>query len=433
MSSPCESPRAPLQPFVIEIQRCRICGNAALESVIDLGRQAIASLFDDGRPENQRDDLIPLEVVRCQARPGETACGFVQLRQTVSPEILYRDYGYRSGVNTTMRRHLEDLTHAVEAALPLRSGDIVVDVGANDGTTLLAYRTLGLTRVAYEPSDIRPATDDHGILYIPRVFNQQDFSTRFPDRRARVVTSIAMFYDLDDPVQFCRELYDILADDGIWVLEMNSLEVLLESNTFNVIAHERLGYYSLKTLQGLLDQTGFELIDVQFNDANGGSIRCWIRKRLDGRPLSEPQRARLAQVFEDERRKGYDDPERFAQFRQEVEGIRRDLMSLLERCRHEGRRVYGYGASTKGNVLLQYCGIGPQHLVAIADRTPQKVGRLTPGTRIRICSEEEARAARPDYLLVFPWYFLEEFLTREQSLRAQGTKFIVPFPHVQIV
>jgi len=430
--APLKQALEPAKPFVSEIQRCRICGNPHLEMVIDLGRQAIASLFDDGRPENQVDDLIPLEVVRCREQSGRTTCGFVQLRQTVSPDILYRDYGYRSGVNTTMRRHLENLTHEVEAAVGVREGDIVVDIGANDGTSLLAYRHPGIQRVAYEPSDIRPDTEDHGILYIPRVFNQRDFDERFPDRRARVVTSIAMFYDLDAPVEFCRQLRNILADDGIWVLEMNSLEVLLGSNTFNVIAHERLGYYSVQTLQYLLEQTGLELTDVQFNDANGGSIRCWIRKQRQD-PRFPRNSARIARALEDERRKGYHSSERFAQFRRDVEGIQRDLMAILESCRREGKKVYGYGASTKANVLLQYCGITPQHLVAIADRTPQKVGRLTPGTKIRICSEEEARAARPDDLLIFPWYFLDEFLTREHVLRAQGTKFIVPFPKVRIV
>jgi len=420
-------------PLLAEIPRCRICDNPNLEPVIDLGRQAVASLFDDGRGENRFDAPIPLEVVRCQARPGRRSCGFVQLRHTVAPQILYRDYGYRSGINTTMRRHLESLVREIESTLPLRDGDFVVDIGANDGTTLLAYRHPEIVRVGFEPSNVRPNQEHHGLIYIPRVFHRADVDALLPDRRARVVTSIAMFYDVDAPIQFCREVFDLLADDGIWVLEMGYLGAMLEHNSFDAICHEHLGYYSVETLHYVLEESGFELYDLQFNDANGGSMRCWIRKRLAGRTVSDEQRSRVAKALKDERDQGYHDPRRFEQFRKDVEVIRRELMGILERCRREGQRVFGYGASSKGNVLLQYCGIGPHHLVMIADRNPMKAGRLTPGTKIQIGTEAEARAARPDYLLILPWHFLAEFLEREQALRAGGTKFIVPFPQVRIV
>ncbi len=416
-----------------EIRSCRICGNGALEPVIDLGRQAIAGLFDDGRPENRLDTPIPLEVVRCLARPGHEACGFVQLAHTVPPSILYRDYGYRSGINTTMRRHLQGLVREIESRVPLGAGDLIVDIGANDGTALLAYRQEGLVKVAFEPSDVRPDAEDHGICYLPEVFSQRAFEERFRGQRAKVVTSLAMFYDVDAPRTFCREVGGILADDGVWVLEMSYLGAMLAHTAFDAICHEHLGYYSLQTLHHLMEGAGFAFHDLTFNEANGGSLRCTLVKRDAGRTVPRANQERIDRALEDERRLGYDTPALYAQFRAAVVRVREELRSLLADLQRQGRRIYGYGASTKGNVLLQYCGLGPDDLVAIADRNAAKVGRTTPGSRIPICSEEEMRRARPDYLLVLPWHFLEEFLEREATLRRAGTRFIVPLPQVRIV
>ena len=418
---------------VKEIQACRICGNAALEPVIDLGPQAVAGLFDDGRPENQLDAPLPLQVVRCRAQPGAQACGFVQLKHTVPPAILYRDYGYRSGINTTMRRHLDALVRDIEARMPLRPGDLVVDIGANDGTTLLAYRQPGLIKVAFEPSNIRPEIDGHGIEYLPTVFSRQAFEQRRPGRRAKVVTSIAMFYDVEEPLAFCREVHGLLADDGIWVLEMSYLGAMLQHTAFDAICHEHLGYYSLHTLHRLMQEAGFIMQDAAFNEANGGSVRCVMIKQAGGGAHPAAPHERVARALEDERRRGYDAPAPYAQFRAAVQRVRDELRALVAERRRHGRRMYGYGASTKGNVLLQYCGLGPEDLIAIADRNPAKIGRTTLGSRIPICSEEVMRAARPDALLILPWHFLQEFLERERPLRAAGTTFIVPLPQPRIV
>lgn len=430
------APGAVLEPWtrqVKELQACRICGSTSLEPVIDLGPQAVAGLFDDGRPENQLDAPIPLQVVRCRALPGRQACGFVQLRHTVPPAILYRDYGYRSGINTTMRRHLQGLVREIESSVPLRAGDLVVDIGANDGTTLLAYRQAGLVKAAFEPSNVRPETDDHGILYLPTVFSRRGFDERFPGRRAKVVTSIAMFYDVGTPLDFCREVEGILADDGVWVLEMSYLGAMLEHTAFDAICHEHLGYYSLQTLHRLVQAAGFAFRDVTFSGANGGSVRCTMVKRGSRPAIPAANQERIERALQEEIARGYDTPAPYAQFRAAVEQVREALRVRLAAIRQQDQRVFGYGASTKGNVLLQYCGLGPGDLVAIADRNPAKVGRTTLGSRIPICSEDQMRAAHPDYLLILPWHFLEEFLERERPLRNAGTRFIVPLPQVRIV
>lgn len=417
---------------VREISACRICGNPQLEPVINLGAQSLAGLFDDGKPQNQLDTPIPLSVIRCSQEANPKACGFVQLKQTVPPDIMFRDYGYRSGINTTMKRHLQALSQDIESKIAFRDGDIVVDIGANDGTSLRAYQHSKLTRVGFEPSDVRPEDPEHGIHYVPTFFNKESFQADFPGQRARVITSIATFYDIDDPVHFCSEIGEILSEDGIWVLEMSYWGDVLENNGFDAICHEHLGYYTLGTLQHLFRKTGFEFLDISFNSANGGSVRCTLMKTGARREIPAENRDRIAAAFHKEAEKGFHRQERHAIFRDNAEQIRSTLRDLLKTALAQGKKIYGYGASTKGNVLLQYCGIGPKHLVAIADRNPAKEGRFTLGTHIPICSEEQMRRAKPDFLLILPWHFLPEFREREKSLLSSGTKFIVPFPAVRV-
>jgi len=419
------------------IESCRICRNPSLRPVIDLGRQSLAGLFDDGRPQNQLNQPVPLEVVHCDRSARPDACGFVQLRHTVPPQIMFRDYGYRSGVNTTMRTHLQALAKEVESRIHLPAGAIAVDIGANDGTSLLAYRQPGLVRVGFEPSNAADDAERKGVRILRAFFSSdggaKEFQKHFPGRKAGVITSIAMFYDIDDPAGFCRQVDEILEEDGLWVLEMHYWGCVLETNGFDAICHEHLGYYSLEALKALFDRTGFEFYDVAFNSSNGGSVRCFLKKAGPGFRVPAENRERIEQAFRREREQRFNDPARFEEFRREAAKIQEELRRLLEQALREGKRVYGYGASTKGNVLLQYCGLESRHVVAIADRNPAKWGRTTPGTRIPICSEEELRQAKPDLLLILPWHFLPEFLEREKGLRSQGTRFIVPFPKVRVL
>ena len=214
---------------------------------------------------------------------------------------------------------------------------------------------------------------------------------------------------------------------------MSYLGAMLDHHSFDAICHEHLGYYSLATLAHLMQRAGFVFYDLAFNAANGGSLRCYLQKAASPTRVPAANRQRIQQALQEEQAKGYHDPRTFERLRRQVEEIRGGLQATLEALRRQGKRVFGYGASTKGNVLLQAARIGPQHLTAIADRNPAKVGRQTLGTAIPICSEAEMRQAKPDYLLILPWHFLDEFLERERSLRVSGTQFIVPFPRVHIV
>ncbi len=417
------------------IQACRVCGGRLLRPVIDLGSQFLAGLFDDGRPQNQLRAAVPLEVVCCD--PSSKGCGFIQLRHSVPPDLMFQDYGYRSGLNETMRRHLEQLSAEIESRLDLKAGDLVVDIGANDGTTLLAYREPGLVRFGFEPSDAAAVAERRGVRVLRSFFSSQtgaqDLQKECPGRKARAVTTVAMFYDIEDPAGFCRQIHRILAEDGLWVVELHYWGSMLETNAFDAICHEHLGYYSLNCMNRLAQTCGFRLEDVAFNSSNGGSMRCSFRK-TSGQPGPDPEaQRRIDRALADEERAAVYSPERFARFQANAVRIRSATQELVRQAAREGKSVYGYGASTKGNVLLQYCGFGPEDLAAIADRNPAKWGRRTPGTSIPICSEEEMRRAKPDLLLVLPWHFLEGFLEREKVLRAGGTRFVVAFPEPRVV
>ena len=409
------------------IERCRICGSDRLEDVIDLGSQYIASLFPVGPLAPELDQPFPLHVVRC-AEPG--ACGLVQLEHTVAPGILYDHYGYRSGTNEMMRANLAEIVHQIEEKVSLGRGDVVVDIGCNDGTLLKSYGTPGIERIGIDPSDAVKAIDSSEITVVNDFFSKGTFDLASPAKKARVVTSIAMFYDLDDPASFVKDVKSILSEDGIWVLELSYLPAMLEANAFDTICHEHLEYYSLEALGWLLTSEGLEIRAAQINDVNGGSIRAFVAHSGQRTPDEEREMKELLRA-ERELKLSTDAP--FATFRHNCSSLKRDLTSLIQEAKAKGKRVYAYGASTKGNTLLQFCGLDSTTIEKAADRNPDKWGTTTIGTGIPIVSEEEARQDRPDFFLALPWHFYESFISREKDFLDSGGRFIFPLPELRIV
>lgn len=413
---------------------CRVCGSPALTPVLSLGDQILASNFQLSPDFPPVERPIPLDLCRCNPSLDEDACGLVQLRHTVSPDLMYSAYGYRSGINQTMTEHLGGIARALEDRVTLAAGDLAVDIGANDGTLLLQYRTKGVDYVGYEPSNIRPLEPTPTIQFIHGYFTAAALKHAFGDRKARIVTSIAMFYDLEDPNTFVADVAEILAPDGLWTLELSYLPSMLTNNSFDTICHEHLEYYHLGAIEALLHRHRLVVADAELNDANGGSIRVTICHQ--GSWFSEHTagvRARIYGIRKREFELRLDTDVPYERFRTASEKIRTDLPALLLRLFSQGKKVYGYGASTKGNVILQYCGLTPKHLVAIADRNPAKWGSTTVGSQVPIISEEEMRKANPDYLLVLPWHFMEEFQRREAEFLARGGRFIVPIPEARVL
>ena len=417
---------------VIVRQSCRLCGSRSLTSIVDLGDQMLASAFVS---ETNRDRIptrkVPLELVRCNPQLDERACGLVQLRHSFPPDLMYADYWYVSGVNQTMRDALGEIASRTRDLVELHAGDVVVDIGCNDGTLLNSYGVAGLDRVGFDPAQNFAEQKDE-FLRVPTYFNANAYRAVRSAKQAKVVTSIAMFYDLEDPNQFTAEVAEILDDKGIWILQMADLPNMLRHNMFDNICHEHLCYYHLAPLERLFSGHGLKLVDVEMNFVNGSSYRLYIRK-LAGPPPTKQARERIAKVRFDEFNLALDTDAPYDAFKRNIERNKHDLLFFLTQAKHQRKQVFVYGASTKGNVLLQYCGIDTSLVPFAADRNPKKWGAKTLGTNIPIISEEEARAKQPDYFLVLPYHFLDEMLVRERAFLERGGKFIVPVPTVRVV
>lgn len=407
-----------------EISDCRLCSSARLAQVLDLGQQALTGVFP--RDRDEAVPVGPLQLCKC------LDCGLVQLRHNYDLSQLYgENYGYRSGLNQSMVRHLQQKVERLRKLVELREGDLVIDVGANDSTLLQSYPARGLELVGIDPSGPKFARfyPPH-IKLIPDFFRAQLVRQRYPGRRAKVLTSIAMFYDLERPMNFVRDVAEVLDDQGIWVFEQSYLPTMLDTSSYDTACHEHLEYYALRQVQRMLDEAGLKIVDLEFNDVNGGSFSVTAAKR-DAR---HPEVTRLVQsTLAEEHARGLDDLETFRRFSARVETHRKALVELLRRLQREGKKVLGYGASTKGNVLIQYCGIGPDLVACIAEVNEDKFGAFTPGSRIPIVSEPEARAMSPDCFLVFPWHFKAGILRREQEFLRAGGRLIFPLPSLEVV
>ena len=392
-------------------------------SVLDLGEHALTGVF----PESEGETVTtgPLELLWCRE------CGLVQLAHSYDPTEMYGgNYGYRSGLNASMRQHLLRKARGLEALVDLRPGDTVLDIGSNDGTLLGSYSVDGIRRLGIDPT-----ADRFREFYPENCDVVADFFSAKAYRSltanpARVITSIAMFYDLERPADFAREVAACLAEDGVWHFEQSYMPSMLRLTSYDTICHEHLEYYSLDVISRILREAGLDLIDVRFNGVNGGSFA--VTAAPSGSPLPR-QDVLVGWLMRQEERLGLRTLGPFSEFKERVFRHRNDLVDLVRTLRSSGASVMGYGASTKGNVLLQFCGFTPDDISAIGEVNEEKFGRVTPGSGIRIVSEQEVRDANPDYLVVFPWHFREGIVERESEYLRSGGRIIFPLPEIEIV
>ena len=350
---------------------------------------------------------------------------------TTASEMYGENYGYRSGLNQSMVSHLTDKVRYLERMVPLKAGDFVLDIGSNDATTLKAYAASGIRRVGIDPTGNKFReyyTED--IRLVPDFFSADAYRS-VATQPARIVTSIAMFYDLEDPAEFVRQIASSLRDDGVWHLEQSYMPSMLRMNSYDTICHEHLEYYSLGALEKILGQADMKIVDVTMNAVNGGSFAVTASRRANRTIPSN--NAVIDWLLAQEDRMGLGTPRPYREFEERVFRHREDLVRLVRALRADGKKILGYGASTKGNVLLQFCGFNKSDIDAIAEVNVDKFGCVTPGTHIPIVSEAEARAMRPDYFLVLPWHFKDGILRREKEYLAGGGKMIFPFPEIEIV
>ncbi|WP_405577941.1 class I SAM-dependent methyltransferase [Streptomyces sp. NBC_01190] len=413
----------------MKIDVCRICGNRSLQPVLDLGQQRLTSVFP--RTRDAEVVSVPLELVRCSPE----GCGLVQLLHTADFDLMYGEhYGYRSGLGEFMINHLRGMVTDLVALTGVGAGDLVVDIGSNDATLLRGYPTGPAGRpdlVGIDPSGEKfRALYPDGAALIPDYFSRRLFTEHYGERRAKVVTSVAVFYDLPRPMDFMQDVHDILTRDGVWLLEQSYMPAMLEATAYDVVCHEHLEYYALRQIEWMAQRVGLKVVRAELNSVYGGSLCAVLARQDSPYPVDEPALARLRAR---EAALALDTPAPYTAFAGRVDEYRDRLLDFLAASRRAGRRTIGYGASTKGNVILQFCGLTERDLPCIGEVNKEKHGAFTPGTSIPIVSQEEAKDSRPDQMLVLPWIYRDGFVQREQDFLASGGKLVFPLPVLDVV
>ncbi|MBI1823078.1 MAG: class I SAM-dependent methyltransferase [Nitrospirae bacterium] len=415
---------------LIHRNTCRVCGMPTLTKVIDLGEQHLQGSFIKLGKETPPNRKIPLVLLRCDPTKNEGACGLLQLQHSVPPKILYSSYWYRSGTNQTMRDHLKDISY--EAATLINKKDaLVLDIGCNDGT-LLKFYPKTYKKYGIDPSDVAQEIRDD-INVIQDTFPSDELNKECEGKHFDIITSIAMFYDLEDPVSFVRNIKSCLSNDGIWIFEMSYMPSMLKMNSYDTICHEHLEYYSLAVIENILKRAEMKMIKVDLNDINGGSIRCYATPIGNFKFKKNEYLLTLERLRQEEFDLELDTDKPYKHFQERINVHREALTFQLRKLKSEGKKIHVYGASTKGNTILQWCGINNAIIDFAADRNPDKYGAKTLGTEIPIVSEADSRALNPDYYLVLPWHFKKEFLEREKESLDKGIGMIFPLPAIEIV
>ena len=407
---------------------CRICNSTQLSTIMSLGEQHIAAYTPRDSDPNPVLDKFPLELIRCT----EPDCGLVQLRHSTPGDVLYERYFYRSGINETMTENLKAIAIQAISKVELQDNDIVLDIGCNDGTLLKNYQGKNLRSVGIDPAkNMAEFSKECGADIIVDYFNSKSFTDHYSDEKAKIITSISMFYDLEDPNEFVSDIVNILAKDGVWVIELKYLPTMIFQNAFDNIVHEHIEYYHFSVIEYMLKKHGLKAVDVSLNDSNGGSIRVFVKHA--NQLVDENSEKHLLDLRSSEKKLNLNTAQPYEEFFQRCKELKSKTLSFIKNEVRNGKKIHAYGASTKGNTILQYYELDEKLIDAIADRNPDKWYRKTIGTNLEIISEEKSRSLKPDYFLILPWHFLEEFREREQDFFKNGGKFIVPLPNFKII
>ena len=408
-----------------KIEKCRVCGNEHLITVLDLGDQYLSGIF----PREIEGDMYrgPLTLVKCDEKKG--GCGHVQLEHTFDLPTMYGDeYGYRSGLNGSMVRHLKEKAVKIMADTKLDSGDIVVDIAGNDGT-FLGFFPHDLQLMSIDPTSkkFKEYIPEH-VNHIADFFSADAYRDRFGKQKAKVITSFSMFYDLEDPCEFARQVHECLDPHGIWVLEQSYMPEMLRVNSFDPVCHEHLSYYGMRQLKYIMDKSGFKIVDFEFNDVNGGSISVVVT------PATNSERkectVKLTGIIAKELDIGLDTVQPWEDFAERINSCKKQFWEIVDFYRRNGSKICCLGASTKGNVTLQTWEIGPEEIEVVGDVNPDKDGSFTPGTWIPIKNEESVLEKEYDLHIVLPWHFRDFFLKNEKF---RGRRFLFPLPEPEVV
>ncbi len=407
----------------MKIKKCRSCGGKNLEFLFSLGRMSFTGKFANNYNKSIPGDKLSLVICK--------KCKLVQLDRNFNPKFLYsKDYGYRTGINKTMTNHVKDVVKEAISKVKPKNKDYILDIASNDGTLLNFYNkkfyTVGIDPLVNKYKRYYKKIDKKiSDFFSYRVLKKNKIYEKF-----KIVTALSMFYDLKNPDLFLRDLKKILHQDGIFFLEHADLLSIIKNCLFDTICHEHLEYYSTKVIINLMKRNYLRVFDIKQNNINGGSLRYLICHK---HAKYKENKKKISSILKEEKKINLENKKTFTNFLKKINLVKSDTTKLILSILNKGKTIHGYGASTKGNVLLQYFNINNKLIPFIADRNSQKFNFFTPGTKIKIISEKLSRQIKPDYYLVLPWHFRKEILKRESKIRRQGTKFIFPLPKLEVL
>ncbi len=413
------------------LKNCKICESSDLTEVLTLEEQFLSPTFVKTNENNVLAKIkSPLTLVLCDQTKNTKNCGLLQLKEITEADLLYKEYFYRSATNDTMRKDLKNLVdQAIEIAKP-KKNDTIVDIGSND-CTLLNFYQKGYNLIGYEPAqNIKYIDEGKNINIINDYFNSKDFNTKF--KKAKIITSCAMFYDLENPKNFVNDIYKILDDDGIWCCQISYLVSMLRFNNFYDICHEHLSYYSISTFEKLIKQFNLKCFYAETNSVNGGSIRLYVCKDKTKKYDQEKFMNKLDLLRKEEEKFDLSNPQTFFDFDKTISELKNKTVNFVNNILSADKKVLGLGASTKGNIILQHFGLSKEKIPFISERNSEKVGLKCLGSDIELISEKKAREINPEAFIVLPWNFKTEVVNREKEYIQKGGKlmFVMPYPHV---
>jgi GDP-D-mannose dehydratase len=408
----------------MKIINCRICNCKNLITVIYLGNQKITSIFKK-YGEHNNISSYPINLCMCEN------CGLIQTEETTPPDDMYKtnNYGYLSSISNTMISHLKKYHDEILEKINLNNDDIVIDIGSNDGTFLHFYNN-NIRRIGIDPAGNQFKKFYNDLELIPDYFNKEIVITKLGNIKCKVITSICMFYDLPNPVQFAKDIYDLLEEDGIWTCEQSYLLDMLKTNSLDTICHEHLEYYALTQIIEIASRSNLKLIDVKFNSSNGGSFRIYFAKKESTK--FDECTSLINKILEEENKYMLKDKQTYINFLKKSDIELKKLTDFIKHINNNRKKAYIYGASTKGNCILQYCNITENDANYAVERNPEKIG-LSTNTGIEIIDEETMRKNPPEYLIVLPWHFKDEIIKREKKYLDDGGQLVFYFPTFEII
>ena len=407
------------------------------KQILDLGELYVSDFLDtENKKEYEDREKAPLTMIM------DNTIGAPRLTSVVDPDKMYGKYWYRSGTNLSMTNQLKNIAEEVSSRVNYKKGDVWLDIACNDGT-MFKFIPSEFTKLGIDPVEDSYLEQSSGLadVVVQDYFSKKSYdATGYSDKKCKVITTIAMFYDLDDPNPFIDDIHEILDENGVWVIQLSYTPLMVKQMAFDNICHEHVYYFSLNSIKKLLEPKGFKIVDCSLNDTNGGSCRIYLQKNeakitsFGTAPLRDVCKYRVESLLDYENNHlDISNIKVWNEFRDNLEKMKTETVDFIRKEVAAGKKVYGYGASTKGNTLLQYYGLTADDVTAIAERSPAKFGKFTVGTHIPIVSEKEMRDAKPDYLLVLPWHFIKEFVERESEFINGGGKFIVPCPKFEVI